>query len=298
MCISLCISRATSPCIARIKVCAYPRSHEASLDIVKFRAAPTRDNLTLGNGQDHSQLAHRGCAGIQSIVTKMHELIEESAALPANMIPWTKITHFGDIAITSIAAIAIAGWLLAEKEKRLSLCWSLLFVIGLALVTATKIAFIGWGIGIASIDFTGFSGHAMRAASVMPVLAYLLSQRAARPMRIVAVAFGYGFAILIGISRLAVHAHSPSEVVAGWILGVMISAGFILIAGSMRSHVFNPLRIVMILLVLLPAPYVQPAPTQQWLTDMSLFFSGRRAPYMRTSQETCTPARQCRQFDL
>lgn len=234
----------------------------------------------------------------QSILTKMHELIDESTTLSADMIPWTKITHFGDITITAIAALAIAGWLLAEKEKRLALCWSLLFSIGLAIVAATKIAFIGWGIGIISIDFTGFSGHAMRTASVMPVLAYLLSQRAARPICIAAVALGYGFAILIGISRLAVHAHSPSEVVAGWILGGMISAGFILIAGAMRSHVFNPLRIVMVLLVLLPAPYVQPAPTQQWLTDMSLFFSGHRAPYMRTSQETCTPARQHRQFDL
>ena len=38
------------------------------------------------------------------------------------------------------------------------------------LVTATKIAFMGFGWGIARIDFTGLSGHAMLAAAIYPVL--------------------------------------------------------------------------------------------------------------------------------
>ena len=86
------------------------------------------------------------------------------------MISWSGITHFGDVAITSLIALAIAAWLLAEDEKRLALWWSVLFGAGLGVVVATKMAFIGWGIGIRSLDFTGFSGHTMRSAAVMPVL--------------------------------------------------------------------------------------------------------------------------------
>ncbi|TFV96532.1 phosphatase PAP2 family protein [Oxalobacteraceae bacterium OM1] len=207
---------------------------------------------------------------------------------------WNKITHFGDITIMAVAALAIAGWLLAENEKRLALIWALLFTIGMAIVVVTKIAFIGWGIGIPALDFTGFSGHATRAAAVLPVLAYLLFQRAPPAGRVAAIALGYGAAVVLGISRLAVRAHSPSEVVAGLLLGALISGSFILIAGSLQRHIFNPLRIMLVLLVLVPAPYVQPAPTQKWLTDVTLFFSGHSGPYERTG--SCCANTRARSF--
>jgi hypothetical protein len=64
------------------------------------------------------------------------------------------------------------------------------------------------------------------------------------------------------------------------------------VAGSLRKHVFTRLRIAISLLALLPAPYVQPAPTQEWLTDVSLFFSGHERPFLRTG---CRVARHCYQ---
>ena len=208
------------------------------------------------------------------------------------MIPWTHITHFGDLTVTSLAAIAIAAWLLAEGEQRLAIWWSGLFLGGLAVVALTKMAFIGWGIGIHVLDFTGFSGHSMRATAVIPVLFYLMLHRAASPLRAWGVLAGFALAILIGVSRLVLHAHSVSEVVSGTLLGGLVSASFMWVAGSLRKHVFNRLRIALSLLALLPAPYVQPAPTQEWLTDVSLFFSGHDKPFLRTG---CRVARQCYQ---
>lgn len=208
------------------------------------------------------------------------------------MIPWTHITHFGDLTVTSLAAFAIAAWLLAEGEQRLAIWWSVLFAGGLAVVALTKMAFIGWGIGIHALDFTGFSGHCMRATTVIPVLFYLMLQRAPSPLRMWGVLAGFAFAGLIGASRLALHAHSVSEVVSGTLLGGAISASFMWIAGSLRKHVFNRLRIALSLLALLTAPYVQPAPTQEWLTDVSLFISGHEKPFLRTG---CRVARHCYQ---
>jgi len=199
------------------------------------------------------------------------------------MIDWTDITNFGDITVTLLAATVIAAWLFIEDEKRLALWWSVLFGGAMGVVILTKMAFIGWGIGIRSLDFTGFSGHAMRVAAVMPVLFYLILQRARFSVRVAGAIIGLLFAAIIGASRIAVHVHSVSEVVAGWLLGAAVSFAFIRIAHtSLSKHVFKPLRVVLSALALLTAPYVHPAPTQQWLTDITLFFTGHDQPYPRT----------------
>lgn len=206
------------------------------------------------------------------------------------MIAWSEITQFGDISITSLIAFAIAAWLFVEDEKRLALWWCMLFAAGMGVVIATKIAFIGWGIGIRALDFTGFSGHAMRSAAVMPVLFYLVLQRTPLLYRAGAVIVGLAFGAIVAASRLAVHAHSISEVIAGWFLGALVSMLFIWTAHTtLRKHVFKPLRIALSLLVLLPAPYVYPAPTQQWLTEISLFFSGHEQPFPRTKWKKIRP---------
>ena len=198
------------------------------------------------------------------------------------MIDWTDITTYGDVTMTSLAAAAIAAWLFVEDEKRLAFCWSILFAGGMGIVIATKMAFIGWGIGIRAIDFAGFSGHAMRAAAVLPVLLYMILQRTRFIVRAGGVVLGFACAAMVGVSRLVLHTHSTSEVVAGLLLGAALSLAFIRIAhGSLSKHVFKPVRIALSLLVLLPAPYVHPAPTQQWLTELTLYFSGHDQPYPR-----------------
>jgi membrane-associated phospholipid phosphatase len=199
------------------------------------------------------------------------------------MMWWTKITHFGDVAITASVALAIAGWLLVEDEKRLTLWWCLLFSAGMGVVIATKMAFIGWGICVRSLDFTGFSGHTMRSAAVMPVLFYLLVQKMPSGARLAGALLGLAFGAVVGVSRVAVHAHSVSEVVAGWFLGTAVSVAFLWLANtSLRAHVFKPFRTALVILALLPAPYVHPTPTQKWLTEFTLYFSGQERAFPRS----------------
>ena len=95
------------------------------------------------------------------------------------MIPWMEITRFGGIVVTAPAAAAITAWLMMGRAWRLAAWWCVLFIGGMALVVATKIAFIGWGLGIQALDYTGISGHAMRATAVYPVLFYLVLLRRA-----------------------------------------------------------------------------------------------------------------------
>jgi membrane-associated phospholipid phosphatase len=202
------------------------------------------------------------------------------------MISWLTITRLAGITVTAPIALGVAAFLALEGERRLAVLWCLLFTAGLALVVATKMAFIGWGIGIHPLDFTGASGHAMRAIALAPVVLYLVLQHAPHHLRMAGVLAGYAFGILIGISRVVLHAHTESEVVAGWLVGAVVSVAFICIASSLQKTVFTPTRIAggMVALFLLAA-FGRPFPTQYWLTKASLYISGHDKPFVRAGSK-------------
>lgn len=187
----------------------------------------------------------------------------------------------GSLAVTGPVGIAIAFWLLAGKSWRLTLSWCLLFGAGMALVVLTKLAFIGWGLGVASVEFAGFSGHAMRAAAVFPVAFYLASRHTSLPVQRCSVAAGVVLAMLISISRVPVLAHSVSEAFTGCVLGLAVAAAFIWLAQSERHIVFGRALAALCIPALLIAPHAEPVPTERWMTQLALYLSGRDHPYTR-----------------
>jgi membrane-associated phospholipid phosphatase len=96
-------------------------------------------------------------------------------------------------------------------------------MVGL-ITTVTKVAFFGFGVGYAPLDYTGISGHAMFAAAVLPVLAGLVVGGSTPRRRLAAIGVGYLLAVLIAYSRLRVGAHSLSEALTGLMLGSLASA--------------------------------------------------------------------------
>lgn len=206
------------------------------------------------------------------------------------MISWLAITRLAGLTVMAPAALAIAALLVLEGERRLAMWWCLLFTAALGLVTATKMAFIGWGIGIRPLDFTGASGHAMRAMAVAPVIFYLLLHKAPHPVRVAGVLAGFALGVMIGISRVVLHAHSVTEVVAGWLLGAIVSLGFIWMSGSLRQPAFNPARIAFGMTTVLAVTFhAQPAPTQIWLTKAALYMSGHDKPFVRPTLPAPSP---------
>lgn len=199
------------------------------------------------------------------------------------MIPWLEITRFGDLVVTAPAAAAITVWLAMGRAWRLAAWWWILFIGGMALVVATKIAFIGWGLGIRPLDFTGISGHAMRATAVYPVLFYLALLHPTPWLRMLSIAAGLSVAILIDISRVLVHAHSISEVVAGFLLGGLISVIFLRGVASIKAlPVAHWVLAAGLLGVILSASSLKPAPTERWVEHMALALSGHDRPYTRS----------------
>jgi membrane-associated phospholipid phosphatase len=197
------------------------------------------------------------------------------------MISWTNITGFGDTVVMMPVAAAILVWLLVGRAWKMAFWWAALFSLGLAIVAATKIAFIGWGIGIRSLDFTGFSGHAMRATAVMPVLFYLMMHRSRSTGRLIGIGLGLVFGIVLSVSRVEVHAHSISEAVAGCILGGVTSLGFIWLSRRWEKPALSRWLIAVSMIALFPTSYAKPAPTQRWMDSVALYLSGHDRPYTR-----------------
>lgn len=188
---------------------------------------------------------------------------------------WHTLTNFGDSAVMIPAALAIGLWLALRRTWSQFLAWWLLLGAGSLLVLSSKLAFIGWGIGIPAIRFTGFSGHAFMSASILPVLGYLLLERYKSGLGRSGVLFGIGAALAVAVSRVVVGAHSPSEVISGCALGLWVSILFLRMQGKSGRPQQTSLIIAVCLLVAAGALFGLRAPSQDFITQLALYLSGR-----------------------
>ncbi len=208
---------------------------------------------------------------------------------------WYAVTRLGEAQILLPAFLAGALWLAlarpAGARGRLAQGaahahdhpargsawrWLAAIVATTAITTTSKVAFLGFGLGIAALDFTGFSGHSMYATAILPVLAAIVGGRRGAVV-------GVLLAALVTYSRVNLNAHSWSEALAGMVLGAA-AAGWTLAAylahpGAVRAPWWLPL-LLGAWLTLLPmrAP---PSRTHSLVVSVALKLSGRTRPYTR-----------------
>jgi hypothetical protein len=149
------------------------------------------------------------------------------------MAPWDKFLHLGDISLTLAAAAGITAWLLAARAWRVAFWWSALFLVGIGLVGASKIAYLAWGNALPALDFKAASGHAAGITAIAPLLFYLLIRHRGAVARIAAIAAGLALGALMGVLLVAGDEHSVAEALAGWTLGAAVSLGGIWMAGEL-----------------------------------------------------------------
>ncbi|MDO9280010.1 MAG: phosphatase PAP2 family protein [Polaromonas sp.] len=149
--------------------------------------------------------------------------------------------------------------------------------------TVSKLAFIGWGIGIPDIDFTGISGHTMLAMAVYPLLFSTLASQLPPLQQRLSVAAGFVLALLVGQSRLEIDVHSVSEVLAGAMVGAAVSL-FALLKNSMPREISSPWLAVVFCgffgASLSSTSQVNP---HSWVTEFALMLSGTSTPYTRAT---------------
>ena len=191
------------------------------------------------------------------------------------------LTNFGDSAVLLPLAAVFTAWMVFERAWRSVSLWLVLFCGAMLLVVSTKLAFIGWGIGIESLDFTGLSGHTMLSSSVYPSLLVWMAQRRGRNAQVAAWLSGTAFALAIGVSRVVLHMHSPSEVVGGYVLGSAVSLLWVMASAlDARPHPYQ-FAALMVIAVVVGSLHGQRAPTQGMITQVAMHLSGHAVPFNR-----------------
>lgn len=147
---------------------------------------------------------------------------------------WSNLFHLGDLSLTLPTGAAIAAWLLAARAWRAAMGWSLAFGAALAFVAATKIAFLGWATGWPALEFKAVSGHAAGFTATFPTVCWLIAWRRQRAVRIglIMAAFGLGLAVVAALVQAGEH--TPSEALAGWLVGAAASMFAVQLAAYAR----------------------------------------------------------------
>ncbi len=196
---------------------------------------------------------------------------------------WSAVTRLGESAVVAAGTLLVLAWL-ARSARPAAWGWLLALATAVAVTTASKLAFLGWGLGSAALDFTGVSGHAMFAGAVYPALgAAALAGRGAR-LQAAGVGLGILLAVLVAASRVHVQAHSVSEVVAGCAAGLAVGLLAVALAARRPPRTVPVAALAAVLgwgtftLAWQPEPLV---PTHQLVTQLALQMSGRERPWTR-----------------
>ena len=183
----------------------------------------------------------------------------------------------------TLSALGDSRWLLPmalvllltlpRVDARLKWRWLLAITLTAGVTLASKLAFMGWGIGIKSVHFTGFSGHAAMSSVIYPVVGVLLAGPGKRA-RAVGLVVGVLLATAIAWSRIPLHAHSLSEVIAGLALGLSSSSWALRTASPSRRAA--PVAVIAALLAGLVLPLTLPdVHTHQLVIALAKLISGR-----------------------
>lgn len=143
----------------------------------------------------------------------------------------TDITSLGSYTILTLLVVAVAGYLLLEGRR--ATAWLLigssisavLLSTGLkALIDRPRPDVVLHLVNVSSPSFP--SGHAMLSATIYLTLGALLA-RGVPPghLRRMYLAFAIGITLLVGMSRVYLGVHWPSDVLAGWTLGALWAWG-------------------------------------------------------------------------
>ena len=149
--------------------------------------------------------------------------------LPIPFEAWLRITDLGGPILIPIGIATVVALLLQHRSR-------MAVISGLALLGASVwTQFVKVAVerarpaGAVLLGVEGFSfpsGHALNSTVTYGLLALLVSRtRWPTWMRAVLVAMLITLPVLVGLSRVAIGVHYPTDVVGGWLAGIAVVAG-------------------------------------------------------------------------
>ena len=191
---------------------------------------------------------------------------------------WSQLLHLGDLSLTLPAGSAIAAWLLAAKAWRAAFGWTLVFALALALVAATKIAFLGWATRLPALDYKAVSGHAASFTTVFPTLTFLLLRASTTTVRLSATAASLALGAMVAAALVHAGEHTAAEAIAGWLIGTGASVCAIHLAGDVAAPPTGRAIVCCALAWAAVAWALEMAPLGYWMIKVALALSGNAHP--------------------
>jgi len=194
---------------------------------------------------------------------------------------WQFITHLGSASLLlPFFGVALLELWVSHQKSAIYL-WIVALSIGVIVTLISKILFLGWGIGVASLNFTGISGHAFLATSIIPIVFYSFSGGLQEKAKNIGFWIGLILSLLVGISRIVLGMHSLSEVVFGWVLGLTVCV-FALSAIKYYEQRYSYLHLAtMVLLVAVGSTTPNYLPTHDLEIKLALTLSGHEKAFTR-----------------
>ncbi len=146
------------------------------------------------------------------------------------------VTALGGIGLLAVITLAVAGFLWLREKRGTAILLLAAVASGQALSTAFKLGFdrtrpdlVPHGMETYTSSFP--SGHAMMAAVTYLTLAVLLARvQEGRRIKIYILSVAVLVTVAVGISRIYLGVHWPTDVLAGWTAGAAWAFGCLLFA--------------------------------------------------------------------
>jgi undecaprenyl-diphosphatase len=144
--------------------------------------------------------------------------------------PWVQemardFTALGGVAVMTLMTLAVTGYLLLARKRNAAIAVFVAVAGGLILSTVLKLAFhrarpdlVPHGSVVYTASFP--SGHSMMAAITYLTLGALLARvQGGIRIRIYLLTVAVFITVLVGVSRVYLGVHWPTDVAAGWAVG-------------------------------------------------------------------------------
>ncbi|MGE5294339.1 MAG: phosphatase PAP2 family protein [Solirubrobacterales bacterium] len=140
---------------------------------------------------------------------------------------WRDITALGSMTVLTLVTIACGGYLLMGKRYRMLAFLTVATVGGVVVSLLLKNAFARprpeFSSGASYVMTASFpSGHSMLSAIVYLTLGVLLARTSTRYRhKVYFIAVALTVSLLVGLSRVYLGVHYPTDVLAGWSFGLI-----------------------------------------------------------------------------